>query len=37
MNTIMTDAQHIKDELLEIRRTTYRHPEVGTALPVTKT
>ncbi len=37
MNTIMTDAQHIKDELLEIRRTIHRHPEVGTALPVTKT
>ena len=36
METIMSHAQQIKEELLEIRRSLHSHPEVGSSLPYTK-
>lgn len=36
MNTIMNNAQQIKGDLLEIRRTIHQNPEAGSHLPVTK-
>ena len=36
MDTFLSHAQQIKEELLEIRRTIHHCPEVGTSLPRTK-